>query len=101
MLKGFVDLAILTVLEQGESYGYEIMSWLEKVGIGDISHAALYASLTRLEASGLVTVSARPSDLGPTRRYYELTKEGQARRTQLAESWQQLGSALTALESIR
>ena len=101
MLKGFVDLAVMTVLEQGESYGYEIMAWLEKAGLGDVSHASLYASLKRLEDGELVTVSTRPSALGPTRRYYQLTEPGRARREELAGSWRQLATALAALEEAR
>lgn len=98
MVKGLVDLAVLTVLSHGESYGYEILSWFEKAGLDDVGHASLYGSLKRLEAEGSVTTTARPSPLGPARRYYSLSPAGEARRQSLRSAWQGLQDSLRMLE---
>lgn len=98
MVKGLVDLGVLTVLSHGESYGYEVMTWFEKAGLDDIGHASVYGSLKRLEEQGSVTTEERPSPFGPARRYYRITVEGEQHRAGLREAWGGLQSALEILE---
>lgn len=98
MVKGLVDLGVLTVLNHGESYGYEIMTWFEKAGLDDVGHASVYGSLKRLEEQGCVATEERPSPLGPARRYYRITPRGKEYRAGLHKAWSGLQSALEILE---
>jgi len=73
--------ALLGLLAQKPRHGYELRSAFEAV-VGDVAWevkpAQIYATLERLEESGLVE---RESDLGegeePARRIYSLTPEGE------------------------
>ena len=98
MVKGLVDLAVLTVIEHGETYGYEILGSFEKTGLEGVGHASMYGSLKRLEAEGCVKTRERPSPKGPPRRYYSITPVGIERRRQMRSSWSELVTALTSLE---
>ena len=98
MVKGLVDMAVLTVLTHGESYGYEIVTWFEKAGLDGIGHASLYGSLKRLEEEKSVTTEERPSPLGPARRYYRITERGDARRRQMRSTWTELSRSIESLE---
>lgn len=98
MVKGLVDLAILTVLAHGESYGYEIQTWFEKAGLTDVGHASLYGGLKRLEKARFVSSKTRPSPMGPPRKYYSVTGHGETQRQAMRASWTQLHQALTTLE---
>jgi PadR family transcriptional regulator PadR len=75
-LKGVLDLLVLAVLTEGESYGYEIAKRLAASGLGEIKGGTLYPVLNRLEEAGLVAAEFRATDRGPGRRYYRLTEQG-------------------------
>jgi len=98
MVKGLVDLGVLTLLSHGESYGYEIMTWFEKGGLEDVGHASVYGSLKRLEDEGSVSTEERSSPIGPARRYYRITERGERQRLIMRETWAELQSALKVLE---
>ncbi len=86
-LKGVLDLLVLAVLTEGESYGYEIAKRLAASGLGEIKGGTLYPVLNRLEESGLVTAEFRATDRGPGRRYYRLTQQGHDTLTAQRALW--------------
>ncbi|WJH36109.1 PadR family transcriptional regulator [Paenibacillus sp. CC-CFT747] len=57
MLKGTIDLLLLSVLNKKENYGYEISRTIKErtKGVFEIQEATLYLSLKRLEKQGAVT----------------------------------------------
>ena len=69
---------VLSILSQGEAYGYEIMHRVDVLSDGQLQWTAgtLYPLMHRLEARGLVEVIWRPSRSGPRRKYYRLTQKG-------------------------
>lgn len=69
---------VLSILSQGEAYGYEIMNRVDVLSEGKLQWSAgtLYPLMHRLEARGLVEVIWRPSSSGPRRKYYRLTQKG-------------------------
>jgi PadR family transcriptional regulator, regulatory protein PadR len=79
LLKGTTPLLILTVIGDEELYGYEIAQQIRERSGGAFapSEGSLYPALHRLEADGALAAVWRPSDRGPRRRYYRLTKQGQ------------------------
>ena len=71
--KGILDICVLSALERGESYGYQIIDDLRNVV--EISESTLYPILKRLEGAGyLITRTAEFS--GRLRRYYKITQSG-------------------------
>src|SRR6266550_3731744 len=70
---------ILTILEEGESYGYAIIQRVREVSGGAIewTDGMLYPVLHRLEAQGAIGSRWRTSpDTGRRRKYYALKREG-------------------------
>jgi PadR family transcriptional regulator PadR len=78
LLKGTTPLLVLTVIGDGELYGYEIAQRIRDSSGGAFapSEGSLYPALHRLEADGALTAVWRASDRGPRRRYYRLTPKG-------------------------
>lgn len=78
LLKGTTPLLVLTVIGDGELYGYEIAQRIRERSGGAFapSEGSLYPALHRLEGDGALIGSWRASDRGPRRRYYRLTPKG-------------------------
>jgi PadR family transcriptional regulator, regulatory protein PadR len=78
LLKGSLSTIVLKLLsEEDRMYGYEITRKVKEMSQGDvlITEGALYPTLHKLEADGLVTVSIEHIGNRP-RKYYSLTKKG-------------------------
>jgi PadR family transcriptional regulator PadR len=78
LLKGTTTLLVLTVLREGELYGYEIAQRIRERSGGAFgpSEGSLYPALHALEAEGALTATWRESNKGPRRRYYRITPKG-------------------------
>ena len=79
ILRGNLDLILLSILESGEKYGLQIISEarVRTDGYFEFKEGSLYPALHRLEKAKLVRAEFRPSDTGgPRRRYYQLTNAG-------------------------
>ena len=75
-LRGVLEVCVLRVLADGETYGYAIASRLANSGLGVVKGGTLYPLLNRLESAGLVIAQWRAGDGGPGRKYYVLTGAG-------------------------
>jgi PadR family transcriptional regulator PadR len=89
LLKGTTTLLVLTVLRDGELYGYEIAQQVRERSGGAFapSEGSLYPALHALEADGALEASWRVSDRGPRRRYYKITRSGLAMLDAHAQEW--------------
>ena len=74
----------MAVLEQGDSYGYEISQTIKL--IANIKESTLYPILKKLEASGFLTTYSREFQ-GRMRKYYSLTNRGVEQLITLKEEW--------------
>jgi PadR family transcriptional regulator PadR len=86
-LRATLGFLALRALSAGPSYGYAIISDLERSGFGTIKGGTLYPLLTRYESAGLVTTEWRAGDGGPGRKYFALTDQGRAELTRLSADW--------------
>ena len=84
MLKGALEGCILEIISRGKTYGYEITSSLRQLGFTDIVEGTVYTILVRLEKNRFVSVERQPSEIGPPRKFYMLTKAG---RKELHHFW--------------
>ena len=77
---GLVALVLLAVLDASseELYGYEIARRLQRANEGEalFKEGTVYPVLRALSAEGFLRSHIAPSDAGPPRRYYRITKEG-------------------------
>lgn len=95
--KGALELAIMALLGAGELYGVEIVDRLaERPGL-QASAGTVYPLLGRLKKSGALDSVWRESPVGPPRKYYRLSKQGECDLAALAGSWRGLSTALDAL----
>jgi DNA-binding PadR family transcriptional regulator len=69
---------MLSILAQGEAYGYQIIQRVHRLSGGKIQWTAgtLYPVLHRLETKGLITSFWRVADSGRRRKYYRITPDG-------------------------
>ena len=80
LASGSMALLVLKLLEDGDKYGYQMTSELRQRS-EDVFHlkaGTLYPLLHSLEEKGLVTAYEREAAAGKPRRYYHLTKAGEA-----------------------
>jgi PadR family transcriptional regulator, regulatory protein PadR len=89
LLKGTTPLLVLTVLREGELYGYEIAQRIRERSGGAFapSEGSLYPALHALEAEGALQASWRESDKGPRRRYYSITSTGGGMLAEHERAW--------------
>lgn len=96
-LRGVLDLCVLGLLADGESYGYRLGRTLEDVGLGEISGGTLYPVLLRLERGGLITARWSEGDAGPARKYYRSTPLGQRELRAAAGEWTEFAKRVGAV----
>jgi PadR family transcriptional regulator PadR len=89
LLRGSLELMVLSTLRDGAKYGYLIQKRLNDVGRGEmaIQAGSLYPVLYKLEDAG--AVRARWDESGGRRRkWYELTEKGRKRLEGQILEWQ-------------
>ncbi|MCO1595672.1 PadR family transcriptional regulator [Micromonospora sp. RHAY321] len=86
-LRGVLDICVLALLRERESYGYQLAQALDAAGVGPIQGGTLYPVLLRLQRTGLVTAQWREGTAGPARKYYRLTDDGREALRQGGSAW--------------
>lgn len=95
--KGVVELAILALLHRDEAYGGEIVDRLAGFPGLAITAGTAYPLLARLKRAGLIASVWRESPLGPPRKYYRLTADGEASYADLATAWTEMRNDMEQL----
>lgn len=88
LLRGSLDLMILSVLAGGKKYGYLLQKQVRDASGGrvDLPAGTLYPLLHRLEEDKLIR-STWDDENGRKRKWYELTAAGQKRLKAQAQQW--------------
>jgi transcriptional regulator len=96
LLQGTVDLLVLRALQNGPSHGYSVSRWVRERtdGVLAIEDAALYQTLHRLEAKGLIDAEWGLSDNNRRAKYYGLTAQGRKQLRAGAASWRLYAEAM-------
>ena len=74
----FLQPCLLTMLQNGEAHGYELMNQLTEFGF-DLDHldpSLVYRALREMEADGLMISEWGDESQGPQRRVYRITDDG-------------------------
>ena len=76
--KGLLSFWLLLLLAQRNAYPYEMKAAIVEMSQNTISaeENSIYRALKRLAQSGIVGSEVRPSETGPSRRYFYLTPLG-------------------------
>jgi PadR family transcriptional regulator PadR len=89
MRKGVLEMCVLAVISEGETYPPEIMKKLEWTNL-IVKEGTLYPLLIRLKNDGLVDYIWREGVNGPPRKYFTVSTQGKQFLHELTESWHQL-----------
>ncbi|OOB76105.1 PadR family transcriptional regulator [Clostridium haemolyticum] len=90
VLKGLLEGCILKIIKDDETYGYEICEKLVKYGFKDISEGSVYPLLIRLQKKKLLSSVMKKSPLGPMRKYYYITEEGNKKLKDFIVLWSEI-----------
>jgi PadR family transcriptional regulator PadR len=101
LLKGVLSLALLRLLAERESYGYELVMRLHELGLGEVQDGSVYPALGRLERDGHITSRLVASSSGAARKYYRLSRSGYAEMAHTELAWNSLVRALGPILSRR
>ena len=82
--KGLLTFWLLLLLSQRKAYPYEMNAAITELSQGTMTAEdnSIYRSLRRLAQSGIVDSEMRPSETGPSRRYFFITEIGRELLTQ-------------------
>lgn len=74
----FLQPCLLTMLQRGKAHGYNLLSGLDEFGfdLEMLDPSLVYRALREMEADGLVTSEWGDESLGPQRRIYQITDDG-------------------------
>ncbi|HET9847380.1 MAG TPA: PadR family transcriptional regulator [Candidatus Dormibacteraeota bacterium] len=97
LLKGALDLAVLAVLAEGDSYGYDVVRRLRDNGLDHVGDASVYGTLRRLYQEGALNSYVVPSEEGPHRKYYGLNVRGKKTFEQSTRTWASFSKSLNQL----
>jgi PadR family transcriptional regulator PadR len=91
MLKGTIDILILSVLSKGENYGYEIsrIIKMKTEGAFEILEATMYLALKRLENQRAIDFFWGDESGGGRRKYFKITELGKEQLIQLSNDWKE------------
>jgi DNA-binding PadR family transcriptional regulator len=94
---------VLSILAEGESYGYAIIQRVKELSDGKIqwTDGMLYPVLHWLEDQGYVRGEWRKAESGRKRKYYSLKPPGKQALRERQEQWRVVNSALNQLWDIR
>ena len=97
LLKGVLDVAVLSVIDAEDGYGYDIVRRLRAAGMDAVGDASVYGTLRRLYAAGALTTYAVASDDGPHRKYYGINDVGRRMLNDQREIWNAFAQTMTTL----
>ena len=92
---------LLSILAEGEAYGYQIIRRVQQLSGGQIhwTTGTLYPLLHRLENEELVTSVWRETEAAPRRKYYALTAKGERALAAEKQQWTSMNAILMQLWS--
>ena len=96
LLKGVLPMLVLGLLAAEESYGYELVTRLQALGLAEMSAGTVYPVLNRLERDGAVASRLVASSSGPARKYYHPTDLGLTELSAARDAWSRLTTTVTA-----
>jgi PadR family transcriptional regulator PadR len=96
MMKGSIDILLLSLIEKEDLYGYEIAKRLKEKSndLYSIGEGTLYPALQRLEKQNLIKAYWGDSESGGRRKYYSITEEGKKELSKKLNEWDALNNLI-------
>lgn len=92
--KGTLTFIVLNVLRDNEFYGYEFIEEVKKQTTIEIAEGTFYPLMNRLKKEELVTSKWVEQESGIPRKYYSLTKSGEATLITMQSYWKDLTESI-------
>jgi PadR family transcriptional regulator PadR len=94
---------VLSILTEGENYGYAIIQRVKELSGGKIqwTDGMLYPVLHRLEDQGCIRSEWREAESGRKRKYYSIKSPGKRALSEQQEQWRVVNLAFNQLWNIR
>nr|WP_194300402.1 PadR family transcriptional regulator [Acetobacter farinalis] len=90
-----MELCVLALLSQADSYGYDIASRLSETI--DMGEGTIYPLMRRMQKDGLVSTYFVESSSGPPRKYYTLTENGRQSLNRQNAAWTAFTKAVASI----
>ena len=97
MRKGVLAYCVLVLCSHGKAYSTDIINKLRAAEL-IVVEGTLYPLLNRLAKDGILSYEWQESEQGPPRKYYWLTKDGEAALSELGQVYTNLHSSINALK---
>ena len=94
LLRGVLDVCLLALIAEEERYGYELIRQLEGRGLEVVAEGSIYPLLSRLQRAKLIEGFAVPSNGGPPRRYYRITRQGRRALDAWVAEWKSFSNGV-------
>jgi len=102
----FLQPCLLVMLHRREAHGYSLLNGLDEFGfnLDRLDPSLVYRALREMEAASLVNSEWGNESLGPQRRVYQITEDGEQALAQwvadLRRTRQEIDHLLTAYEQV-
>lgn len=89
LIGGSTNLMLLSILEQRDYYGYEIIKEVEERSnsVFQFKEGTLYPVLHKMEGQGLISSYRTKGENGKDRKYYKITSSGLKQLEQEKVKW--------------
>lgn len=98
MRKGMLEYSIMLLLKAKPSYSSDIIDELEQSNL-IVVEGTLYPILSRLKKEGMLCYEWQESSVGPPRKYYRLTEEGEEALALLDEYYSSLSESISQIKN--
>src|ERR1043165_9045201 len=103
LLRGTLDVLILTALSWGPRHGYAVAEWIKVITDDEVlvEEGPLYTALHRLEKNGWLTAEWGYSENNRRAKYYQLSRAGRAQlRAEMSSGDRYAGAVGKALAAV-
>lgn len=96
IMKGSIDILLLSLLNKQDMYGYEIVKTLKgnSKELYNMSEGTLYPALKRLENKEWLQSYWENSESGGRRKYYRIKQDGKKELEKKLQEWNQISNLI-------
>ncbi|WP_205167949.1 PadR family transcriptional regulator [Bacillus pakistanensis] len=97
LIKGHLEMCVLSILSKKKSYGYEIMKELETHNLKLKGVGSIYPILTKLKDQEWVNTYREMTESGKVRVYYKINEKGKRFLEKKIVEWLELQNDIKSL----
>jgi PadR family transcriptional regulator, regulatory protein PadR len=89
IMKGSIDILLLSIVSKRDMYGYEMVKTLKENSneLYNMSEGTLYPALKRLESKDWIESYWENPEVGSRRKYYRITEDGKMELERKLNEW--------------